>query len=134
MIQTLRKNTAGARNAAVTAYRRNPARGATGGAARTGGSAVTLPLLIYLPYAFLAAASSAATVPLTFEGLERKSWNSFHSPCPVVEPNEAGCGSDISKRKILACSSASAFSRPSGSLQGDGGTLLLGDERPPRAA
>src|SRR5438874_13181199 len=132
MIQTPRKKTAGARNAAATACLRNRPARATGGAARPGGSAVTLAPFTYLPYAFLAAASSLAAAPLTSFGFERKSWNSFHSPCPVVAPNAAGCRSDISNRKILACASASAVFRLSGSLYADGFTFLFGDEKPPR--
>src|ERR671937_2023480 len=129
MIQTVRKKIAGARNAAVIPSCRSRLRGATGGAARTGGSAVTLAPLTYLPYAFLAAASSFAAVPLTFFGFETKSWNSFHSPWPVVEPNDAGCRSDMSNRKIFACARASAVFRFSGSLYAEAVTPRFGEAK-----
>src|SRR5439155_5185829 len=73
-------------------------------------------------------------MPLTSLGFETKSWKSFHSPCPVVEPNDAGCRSDMSKRKTFAVARATAVLRLSGSLYADAFTFLLGDEKPPRFA
>src|SRR5947209_1045977 len=53
-------------------------------------------------------------MPLMFFGFETKSWNSFHSPWPVVAPNAAGCRSDMSNRKTDACANASAVLRCNG--------------------
>src|SRR5205823_10651848 len=78
--------------------------------------------------------SSFEAMPLTLLGLERKSWKSFHSPCPVVAPNDAGWRSDMSKRKILACASADAVFRFSGSWYAEASTILFGDAKPPRLA
>src|SRR2546430_3986310 len=133
MIQTPSNTVAGARKASVTQFRRRRPR-AGGGAARTGGSAVTPAPAIYLPYAFFAAASSLAAMPFTFFGFERKSWNSFHSPCPLVAPKAAGWRSDMSKRKILAFARAAAVFRFRASLYADGLTFLFADEKPPRFA
>src|SRR5262245_65701102 len=69
-----------------------------------------------------------------FFGLCRKSWKIFHSPCPVVLPNAAGCRSDMSNRNSWARASAIAVARWIGSLYALGFTFLFGDENPPRAA
>ena len=34
---------------------------------------------------------ASLAVPLTSFGFFRKSWKIFHSPCPGVPPNAAGC-------------------------------------------
>src|SRR2546421_233176 len=51
--------------------------------------------LSYFLYAAVAADSSLLATPLASDGFETKSWNSFHSPCPAVAPNAAGCRSDM---------------------------------------
>src|SRR5690242_279504 len=97
MIQTLRTIMAGARNPSATAFRRSaPGSPPEGGAAWTGGSTATPPLLPlklrYFPalYAFAAADSSVFEMPVALDGVFRKSWKILNSPCPTVAPNDAG--------------------------------------------
>ena len=96
MIQTLRMMAAGARKPSATTFRRNAPGCPAGGAATTGGSTATPPLLPlkarYFPalYAFAAADSSVFEMPVAFDGAFRKSWKILNSPCPTVAPNDAG--------------------------------------------
>ena len=47
---------------------------------------------------------AASAIPVTLLGFFRNVWKSPHSPWPVVEPNDAGCSSDMSKTTDFAVS------------------------------
>jgi hypothetical protein len=67
-------------------------------------------------------------MPLTLDGLRRKSWKILNSPWPTVPPNEAGCRSDRSKRKTSAYPIAVAVFRVIASGYALAGTVFAGAE------
>ena len=66
-------------------------------------------------YAFAAAASSFAAIPVTSFGFWRNCWKRPHSPWPAVAPNEAGWLSDMSNTIDFALCTGTAVARVIGS-------------------